>query len=578
MDVTLTAPLPIGVMEEVSADAADAPQSASTKGPDDEPAIDPASCADLPDISDEGDHIIPPSDPRQPAAGDAGRLAITRTETAGETQEAASPGGSPGAPSDGGGPAVTVSGAESDAIETLHAEIASDIIDPTSSGPERSAPQGRVAPGENEAGGESGPGRPPIYHPRLERSRTRREPRLSAANAEREYQDLEADLQLLFSPGDWGIELSALLRQPVGAEEVAVQEGGEETWLGALDDRLLEPLALEDGARVLSEGLSIAAIGLPVRWHRSARDIHIFGEHPSVAGFVSQPRIAIGRENVVICREELVVAALAQIAATGAIAPLRIEGPGIPFGWFCWRDVRPARPSAPQDGPAILHALDPLPAVSIELAGGLQLARGRWLEGHPPSIRLLGLLEPGEPVRIDGRPASLEGDGTWAAEGWDRRGGHRIEYSGITATYEVEPGAVVWDWWPAWGEKTALAGALASTRGSEYFHTDPSAHLIGAMPGEICNFSVAIGGIYVARPAFAPVWLLARAAGMRNSRPSLISAPLAPSTAAHAVASTISLWARTICSVGRSGAHGSAERQLWDQYLAVAKRKRRPPR
>ncbi|RWX58716.1 hypothetical protein EN780_36120, partial [Mesorhizobium sp. M4B.F.Ca.ET.089.01.1.1] len=103
----------------------------------------------------------------------------------------------------------------------------------------------------------------------------------------------------MFGPGDWGIELSALLRQPAGTE-VEVLEDGEETWLGALDDRLLEPLALADGARVLSEGLSIEALGLPVRWHRSSRDIHIFGEHPSVAGFVSQPRVAIGRENVVV--------------------------------------------------------------------------------------------------------------------------------------------------------------------------------------------------------------------------------------------------------------------------------------
>ncbi|MFC3326075.1 hypothetical protein [Mesorhizobium cantuariense] len=581
MDFASTAPLPISVTEELFPDVTDAHKSARVKGPDDEPAVDPACCADLPDSSDGDDHIIL----REPSTGDPGRLAITRTETTGGVPEADAPTGRPeaavvgaGASPDGGVPDVTVFDAESDAIEVPHPEIAPDIIDTASSGPERSTPQGGVVPTENEAGRESGPGRPPTYRPRLERSRTRREPGLTAANAEREYQDLEADLQLLFGPGDWGIELSALLRQPVGAEEVAVLEGGDETWLGALDDRLLEPLALADGARVLSEGLSIAAVGLPVRWHRSSRDIHIFGEHPSVAGFVSQPRVAIGRENVVVCKDELSGVALAQIAATGASAPIRIEGPGVPADWFCWRGIRPARPSAPQDGPAILHALDPLPAVSIELAGGLQLARGRWLEGHPPSIRLLGLLEPGEPVRIDGRTASLEGDGTWAAEGWDRRGGHRIEYGGITATYEVEPGSLVWDWWPAWGETTAVAGALASANGGEYFHVDPFAHLLGAVPGEICSFSAAIDGIYVARPEFTPVWLLARAASMRSSKPSLIGAPLAPSASADAATSAIIRWARTICSAGRAGARGSAERRLWDQYLAVAKRKRRPLR
>lgn len=585
MDVALAAALPFGVSEELSPDTIDLTQSGCAEEPDDTHG------------ANEGDKIVSPSDPGEPATREAsGGSVIARWPL--------------DAPLDSGGPTVEAFRTDSDTVKVFDEEMESEVVGLTSKGPEPSAPASRVPLDENEADPvEAGiefagppsteaedalvdrlgypiatletqpePGRPPTYRPRLERSRTRREPGLPAANAEGKYQDLEANLQLLFGPGDWGIELSALLRQPVGAEEVAVLEGGDETWLGALDDRLLEPLALADGARVLSEGLSIAAVGLPVRWHRSSRDIHIFGEHPSVAGFVSQPRVAIGRENVVVCKNELSGVAIAQIAATGASAPIRIEGPGVPAGWFCWRGIRPARPSAPQDGPAILHALDPLPAVSIELAGGLQLARGRWLEGHPPSIRLLGLLEPGEPVRIDGRTASLEGDGTWAAEGWDRRGSHRIEYGGITATYEVEPGSLVWDWWPAWGETTAVAGALASANGGRYFHVDPFAHLLGAVPGEICSFSAAIDGIYVARPDFTPVWLLARAASMRSSKPSLIGAPLAPSASAAAATSAIIWWERTICSAGRAGARGSAERRLWDQYLAVAKRKRRPPR
>ncbi|TPL05813.1 hypothetical protein FJ938_14455 [Mesorhizobium sp. B2-4-14] len=565
-----------------SPDTADAYLDGCANEPGQEPASDPASRCNWPDGANEDDTIIPPSGLSQLILGDAGGTAITGMGTAGDTLDADAPPNerigitalAPSAPPDDGIPAVMTFDLESDAIEAPRVQIGSDVDDATSSGPERSAP----APGVGKYGPEPGPIRPPIYRPRLERSRIRREPRLPSGDTEREYQDLEADLRLLFGPGDWGIELSALLRQPAGAEEVEVLEGGEETWLGALDDRLLEPLALADGARVLSEGLSIEAIGLPVRWHRSSREIHIFGEHPSVAGFVSQPRVAIGRENVVVCRDELAGVALAQIAATGGNAPTRIDGPGVPAGWLCWRGIRPARPSAPQGGLAILHALDPLPAVSIDLPGGLRLARGTWLEGHPPSIRLLGLLEFGESVRIDGRPASIEGDGTWTAEGWDRLGSHRIEYGGITAAYEIEPGTMAWDWWPAWDGQTALAGALASANGKEYFQTDPYAHLIGAMPGEICSFRPAVGGIYVARPEFAPVWLLARTAGMRNSKPALIGAPLAPSAAADAGAAAIIQWARTVCSVGRAGAHGSAERRLWDQYLAVAKRKRRRPR
>jgi hypothetical protein len=586
MDVTPAPLLPSSETKKLSPHAADAKHGDTVNNPDEDQAIQPALCGDLWDESEKGGISIPLIAPCQPVAGDAEALAVTQTEAAGEPREAD---GLPGeradnaapaadATRDGDVPAVEASSIEVDASDFLDAEKDSDVDDLASAEPEQPAAGDGIAPGENEAGQEPGPRRPPTYRPRLERSRTRREQASRAAAPEREYQDLEADLQILFGPTDWGIELCALLRRPADAEEIAVLEGGDETWLGALDDRLLEPLALADGARVLSAGLSINAVGLPVRWRRSSRDIHVFGENASVAGFVSQPRVAIGRENVVICKDELAGAALAQIAATGANAPSRIEGPGVPSGWFCWRGIRPARPSAPQDGPAILHALDPLPAASIELAGGLQLACGRWLEGHPPSIRLLGSMEPGEPVRIDGRHASLDSNGTWTAEGWDRRGDHRIEYGGLTATYEVERGASNWDWWPAWGETTAVAGALATANGREYFHTDPFAHLLGAVPGEICGFSAAIGGIYVARPEFTPVWLLARVAGTRGSKPSLIGMPLAPSERAGPGVSAIIEWARTISSVGHIGAPGSAERRLWGQYLAVAKRKRRPPR
>lgn len=586
MDASPSPPLPFGETEKPSPDAAGADDSDTFKDSDRDQAIGSPFCADLPEASDKGAIFIPPTASCQPEAGDAEALAITQAETPREPQEADGlPGEAAdiGAPAtdairDGDIPAVEASSIEADRSEVLDAEKGSDVDDLASEDLELPASGDWVAAEENEARQEPGPRRPPTYRPRLERSRTKREQATRAAAPEREYQDLEAELQILFGPGDWGIELCALLRRPADAEEVAVLEGGDETWLGALDDRLLEPLALGDGARVLSVGLSIAAVGLPVRWRRSSRDIHVFGENASVAGFVSQPRVTIGRENVVVCKDELVSVALAQITATGSAAPTRIEGPGVPVGWLCWRGIRPARPSAPQNGPAILHALDPLPAVSIDLAGGLQLARGRWLEGHPPSIRLLGLLEPGEPVRIDGLPASIEGDGSWIAEGWDRRGGHRIEYGGITATYEVVPGAATWDWWPAWDGATALAGALASASGREYFHTDPFAHLIGATPGEICSFSPAADGIYAAAPDFVPVWLLARAAGMRNSKPALIGAPLAPAAAADAGAAAAIRWARTISSVGRSGARGSEERRLWDQYLAVAKKKRRPAR
>lgn len=429
-----------------------------------------------------------------------------------------------------------------------------------------------------DAGTGSGIARKPsVYRPRLNRARKRRAP-AAATTGGTDFQDLDADLQIFFGPGDWGIEVWALLRLPAAAEEVAILHDGEEKWLSALDDQLLEPLAVADSAAALGEPLLIIAADMPVRWSRSSRDLHVFGQHPTVAGFVSRARVAIGQENAVICRDGLSSAALAQILATGSAEPVRIEGPGVPVGWTCWRGVHPARPSAPAGGLQILHALDPLPAVTVELAGGLQLSRGIWLEGHQPRISLLGLISEEDPVLIDGRAAIRDDDGAWTADGWDRAGAHRIEHGGVTAGYDIDTGADEWDWWPAWRGATAVAGALTAADGSEYFHSQPSAMLIGARPGEVCGFSPATPGVCVARPGFDPVWLITADAGMRRTKASLIGTPASPAALSAGSAAMVTRWARAIAASGRAGTGGSVERRMWNRYVAAARTRRRQSR
>jgi hypothetical protein len=419
--------------------------------------------------------------------------------------------------------------------------------------------------------------KPSVYRPRLNRARARRPP-AAATTGTKNFQDLDADLQVFFGPGDWGMDVCALLRLPAAADEVAILNEGKETWLGALDDQLLEPLTLADSAAALGEPLLITGADMPVRWSRSSRDLHIFGQHPTVAGFVSQARVAIGQENAVICRDGLAGAARAQILATGSADPVRIEGPGVPEGWTCWRGVRSAWPSAPAGGLQILHALDPLPAVAVELTGGLQLSRGTWLEGRPPCIRLLGLISEGDLVLIDGRAAVRDDGGAWTADGWDRVGAHRIEHGGVTAGYAIDAGVGEWDWWPAWPGATPLAGALAAANSREYFHVGPSATLIGARPGEVCGFLPAAYGICVARPDFEPMWLITAAAGMRRAKASLVGTPAGPAAPIAGPPTAIARWARAIGASGRAGTDGSAERRIWDRYVAAARTRRRQSR
>ena len=147
--------------------------------------------------------------------------------------------------------------------------------------------------------------KPSAYRPRLNRTRERR-PLAASPSEAANSQSLEADLQVVFRPGDWGMDVWALLRQPASAaDEVAIMHRGESTWLNPLDDQLLEPLALTDAAVAFGERLLITSAELPVRWSRTSRDLHVLAPRPGVAGFVSAARVVIGQENAVICRDGL---------------------------------------------------------------------------------------------------------------------------------------------------------------------------------------------------------------------------------------------------------------------------------
>lgn len=414
---------------------------------------------------------------------------------------------------------------------------------------------------------------PPAYRPRLQRAR--RSPPVAPAQrtpgSGSERTQMEADLQISFRPGDFGIRLSALLRRPADAEEVTVSVGGEWSELGALDDRLLEPLPLDDIEAVLRDGLLVEAADLPVTWRRSSRPLHVFGARPSVAGFGTIPRIVIGQENVVVCADALAPAAARQIAATGASETARIEGPGVPPGWVCWRGVRPLRPATPAGGDAMLHALDPLPAIAIDLSGGLQLSRGIWLEGRPPSIRLLGAVDGEDILRIDGGEARLGQDDGWTSSGWDLPGRHRVEYGGVTASYEIAQPATGAPWWAA--HATALAGisgALAGPDGPLHFCRDRSALLIGAAPGQVCAFTGHGGGIAVARPGFDPVWRVSRDG--RRTCAVLVGTPRPPAPGRSTASATESMrWARAVKAAGRSAGLDQHEADLWRRYLDCAR-------
>src|SRR6185437_8281498 len=214
----------------------------------------------------------------------------------------------------------------------------------------------------------------------------------------------EAEYMLTFGHRNWGFGLSALLRNPAGeTDEMAVTDGAAVTVLAAIDDNFLEPLPIDDLAAALADGFAAhQAHGGNSRWERTGRLLHVFSERAGL-GFTTAPRIIIGLENVVLCAEGYAQRVLAQIAATGAPDPVAVEGPGLPSGWSCWRSVWPGHPHAPESADPLLLALDPHPDTAIELIGGIPAARGQWIHGFPPSIRVVGLDAVTGNVTIDGQ-------------------------------------------------------------------------------------------------------------------------------------------------------------------------------
>lgn len=324
---------------------------------------------------------------------------------------------------------------------------------------------------------------------------------------------LDAEIQLTFSPGGWGISLAVLFRRRAEMpEEIRVRTGAESYELAAIADDLFEPVAASEPGVLLSSGLAAESASPAARWVRTGRDLHVFTARAGVAGFVSVPRVLMGQENALLCTHRLAASVIGVSAGVGSPEPTEVEGPGVPEGWRCFRGILPTVPAPPAGCDDLLISLVPLPQAVIEFAGGLPIDRSAWLSGYPPSIKVLGdLASPGD-LTINGQAASCSETGEWTAPGWDSEGRHTVAYKGLTRSYEIGPGLNLWDAWPAYaGNGLAVCGALATdiARRLAFASADGPLFLIGQSPGEIVQASPAPEtptSIGVATPDFEPVW------------------------------------------------------------------------
>ncbi|RWP67754.1 hypothetical protein [Mesorhizobium sp.] len=393
---------------------------------------------------------------------------------------------------------------------------------------------------------------------------------------------LEADLRLVFQPGDWGVELSILLSRPESSpDEVDVQLGLETLQLSALDDGLFEPVPLSGAETALSDGIAAESLEVPRRrWVRTGRQLHVFSERTGVYGFVSVPRVLIGLENVILCAASVADRVLAYCEAAGSTPPAEVHGPGVPENWRCFRGFWPQWPGEWIDDEIFL-ALSPLPHAAIEFTGGIALARMGWLAGRPPSIRILGGNPSAGAVTIDGKPAERDSADRWTASGWDAVGNHAVRYAGLSRRYEIADPEGEWPSWPAHsGRGVSVSGALAADAAGhpQVVLSGAATWVLGSRPGEVTWAPALPGGFAAAcTPSFRPVWAVAAKVGRHRPVPRLLDSLEPPGSAIRAPRETVLLWCELIRGAARekkATTHGEGS-ALWQSYVETARLVRR---
>jgi hypothetical protein len=378
--------------------------------------------------------------------------------------------------------------------------------------------------------------------------------------------------------------------------------------LVALDDEWYQDVTPENLGALLRTGTLWTNQDVGQEWVLAGREIFVLAAGTTHRGFVTCPRLTLGREHVVLCRATRLAAVQDSLQkASCTNSTVFREEDGAPSGWVLLGDrdktgrpqgLVPITAVAMEENSDILNVLRPLPGIEISFDGGVPLGYGSWLAGYPPAIRVLGDAQHVQKVLIDGREATIEEDGTLRAPGWDEPGSHQVWCSNVSRGYSLIRLERSWDPWPAYVFQSASGGVqqvaicgplvrpLASGEtlevapdrfgASRVLQSNPI--LLGAVPGQV--FVTAPrrdlrGAICFARPPFAAVWALPEQ-------------PLHCDKAAHrillvagddlspdktATAGAVWQWCTLILDASRKGlsVEPAGGRDLWVRYKRVAR-------
>lgn len=387
--------------------------------------------------------------------------------------------------------------------------------------------------------------------------------------------------------------------------EIAVTGDGAPEKLVALQDDWFEDVDLPTNpVDSLSSGIAWQGVGggIDVDWTLAGRELYVLGPHEELSGYVSTTRLALGVEQVVLCREDLVDRALELIAAAGGRVRTRVgEDGGAPHGWVLLMGINPSQAIVQSEEPSILDVLRPLPDVSIRLSGGIRIGRSSWLHGFPPSIGLLGEWRSAGPVEIDGTTADRSIDGDYQVQNFDSVGDHTVWCAGGSRSYAIADGIDNWELWRAHygvggrNSPWTVCGVVVRPVGRvhDFSFAAPSSNrvLVGSRPGQLHSCAVRAdlaSSFCLAAPSFEAVWAVPKDALHSDKRGSrvLLLRPASPKGSARnrrlrsgkvarAALDGIRRWCYVVLNSHGKGLSiepsSEAAIQLWHSYGETAK-------
>ena len=338
------------------------------------------------------------------------------------------------------------------------------------------------------------------------------------------------DVRVIFQRGGY-CAVSLLPSRRLGMpDELLVSSEGQDVQLRALQDEWYQDVTPNNLGELLRAGIVWSGSGADQRWVLSGREVFVLAHSTTHRGFVSCPRLALGRSHVVLCMETQLGRVEQALRLAGCADWTQLgEDDGAPSGWRVLRDTVPRNPVVPTTDADILNVLRPLPEIEVALEGGIRLARNTWLRGYPPAVRIYGDPDHTETVLIDDQKADAIELGMYRAPGWDKEGKHRVWCNGTSMGYSIVRSETKWTYWPAYSlatngsrarrQKFEFCGPLVrpvTTREGpdqqDVVHvpgTNPV--LLGACPGEVFVAnprSDLRGARCLGLPPFNTVWAL----------------------------------------------------------------------